>query len=166
MMPVETITVFRSGAFATEPAPDWLRRLNALADESSDWDAAAREVLGASDIVAEIQDHLGVAVQVHEWRTPDGGRYVEFSDVSRSIAEVWIPDPADWIPFHIGHIAPFLRAYAEMAIAGQLDRIGNCLIAFARHGEGQHVNRACGRSQIDLNHDRDVMRGAAQARAC
>jgi hypothetical protein len=106
-----------------------------------------------------------VAVQVNEWATPGDGRYVEFSDVCRAIAEVWIPDPADWIPFHIGHIAPFLRAYAKMAIAGQLDRIGNCLIAFARHGEGQHVNRDCGRSQIDLNHDRDIMKRAAQANA-
>jgi hypothetical protein len=168
MMPVETITVLRSGIFASEPAPDWLRRLNALADENNDWDAAAHEVLGDSDLVAEVQDHLSVAVQVHEWRTPENGRYVEFSDVLRIVAEVWIPDPADWIPFYTSHIAPFLRAHAEMATAGQLDRIGNCLIAFARHGEGQHVNRDCGRSQIDLNHDRDLIRRAnrASARSC
>jgi hypothetical protein len=59
---------------------------------------------------------------------------VEFSDVCQVLAEAWIPDPADWIPFYTGHIAPFLRAHAEMATAGQLDRIGNCLIAFARFG--------------------------------
>jgi hypothetical protein len=159
-MPVETITVFRSGAFTTEPAPDWLGRLNALAEETRNWDAAADEVLGDSDLVAEVQDHLSVAVQVNEWRTPEDGRYVEFSDVLRVIAQVWIPDPADWIPFYTGHIVPFLRAHAEMAIAGQLDRIGNCLIAFARHGEGQHVNRDCGRSQIDLRRDREIMRRA------
>ena len=165
-MNIETITVFRAGAFTTEPAPDWLQRINALAERDvMDWDIAARKVLGDAGAVTEIQDYGGVAVQVNEWATPGDGRYVEFSDVCRAIAEVWIPDPADWIPFHIGHIAPFLRAYAEMAIAGQLDRIGNCLIAFARHGEGQHVNRDCGRSQIDLNHDRDIMRRAAQANA-
>jgi hypothetical protein len=142
--------------------------LNALAEETRNWDAAADEVLGDSDLVAEVQDHLSVAVQVNEWRTPEDGRYVEFSDVLRVIAQVWIPDPADWIPFYTGHVVPFLRAHAEMAIAGQLDRIGNCLIAFARHGEGQHVNRDCGRSQIDLNYDRDLIRRAnrASARSC
>ena len=90
-MPVKTITV-RSGAFTTKPAPDWLGRLNALAEETRNWDAAADEVLGDSDLVAEVQDHLSVAVQVNEWRTPEDGRYVEFSDVLRVMAQVWIPD--------------------------------------------------------------------------
>jgi hypothetical protein len=164
-MTVDTITVFREGAFAVEPAPEWLQRLNARARELNDWDAAAAEVLGPCDNVAEIQDHLAVAVQVNEWATPGDGRYVEFSDVCRVIAAVWIPGPADWIPFYTRHIVPFLSAHAEMATAGQLDRIGNCLIAFARHGEGQHVNRDCGRSQHDVNHDREIMRRAARERA-
>lgn len=81
------------------------------------------------------------------------------------VTAVWVPDRANWIPFYGGHISPFLRAHAEMATAGQLDRIGNCLIAFARHGEGQHIQRDCGRSQIDINHDRNLMRRASRARA-
>ena len=163
-MTVEAITVFRAGAFTTEPAPDWLQRVKAIAEgETHDWYRAIGKVLGDDGSVTEIQDHGGVAVQVNEWPTPGDGRYIEFSDVLRVIAEVWIPDPADWIPFYSGHIIPFLRAHAEMATAGQLDRIGNCLIAFARHGEGQHIKRDCGRSQIDINHDRDLMRRASRA---
>ena len=33
-MNIETITVFRAGAFTTEPAPDWLQRINALAERT------------------------------------------------------------------------------------------------------------------------------------
>jgi hypothetical protein len=96
------------------------------------------------------------AAGLGEKRVPGGA-------VLRAIAEVWIPDPADWIPFYHGYILPFLRTYAEMATADHLDRIGNCLIAVARHGEGPDVNRHCGRSRIDINHDRELMRRAAQA---
>lgn len=161
-MPIETITVFRSGAFTTEPAPEWFQQVEALADQTGDWDRAARQVLRIKYPIADIHDHLSVAVEVEAWHTPGGGRYVEFSDVCQVLAEAWIPDPADWIPFYTGHIAPFLRAHAEMATAGQLDRIGNCLIAFARYGEGPHVNRECGRSQRDLDRDREMRRARSE----
>jgi hypothetical protein len=154
-MPIETITVFRSGAFASEPAPDWLRRVNAVAEETDDWDSAVRQVLGMFDGVAKVQD--GTAVEVNQWRTPGGGMYVEFTDVFRVIAAVWIPEPADWIPFYTGHIAPFLHAHAQLATNDQLERIGNCLIAYARHGKGEHVNRDCGRSHRDLDRDREIV---------
>ena len=159
-MPIETITVFRSGAFASEPAPDWLRRVSTVAEEIGDWDSAVRQVLGMFDGVAETQDRM--AVEVNQWRTPGGGMYVEFTDVFRVIAAVWIPEPADWIPFYTGHIAPFLDAHAQLATNDQLERIGNCLIAFARYGEGLHVNRECGRSQHDLDRDREMRRARSE----
>ena len=41
-----------------EPAPDWLQRINALAERDvMDWDIAARKVLGDAGSVTEIQDH-------------------------------------------------------------------------------------------------------------
>ena len=101
-----------------------------------------------------------MAVEVNQWRTPGGGMYVEFIDVFRVIAAVWIPEPADWIPFYTGHIAPFLHSHGQLAMNEQLERIGNCLIAFARHGAGHHVNRDYGCSQIDLDCDREVIRRA------
>jgi hypothetical protein len=35
-MPIDTITVFRSGAFTTEPAPEWFQQVEALADQTGD----------------------------------------------------------------------------------------------------------------------------------
>jgi hypothetical protein len=59
-MNIETITVFRAGAFTTEPAPDWLQRINALAERDvMDWDIAAWKVLGDAGSVTEIQDSRG-----------------------------------------------------------------------------------------------------------
>ena len=37
-------------------------------------------------------------------------------------------------------------------------RIANTLIAWARHGEGSHVDRETGLSQIDLDNDRNRRR--------
>lgn len=85
-MTIETITVFRAGAFTTEPAPDWLQRVNGLAERDvMDWDIAARKVLGDAGWVTEIQDHGGVAVQVNEWATRAvGGTLSSATFVGRS----------------------------------------------------------------------------------
>ena len=46
-MTVEAITVFRAGAFTTEPAPDWLQRVKAIAEgETHDRYRAIGKVLG------------------------------------------------------------------------------------------------------------------------
>jgi len=42
-------------------------------------------------------------------------------------------------------------------------KIANALIAYARHGEGSHVDRETGLSRIDLDNDRN-RRLAAEAR--
>ncbi len=42
---------------------------------------------------------------------------------------------------------------ATLHQADKIDRLGNALIAFARHGDGKHIDRDTGESRIDQRED-------------
>ena len=162
-MTVETISTYRAGTFTTEPAPAWLIEAHeraASGDES--WDDALKSALGDTPMNTVAEDHAACPAETVDWMTPNGGRYVEFRDVLRVIADVWVPDPADWLPFYTAHILPFVRTHAAVSMTGLLDRIGNCLIAYARHGEGRHIDTLNGHSQIDVDAKRAMVKRIAQ----
>jgi hypothetical protein len=155
-MSIETITAFRGGSFTAEPAPDWLISACHHADKDSrSWDEALTRAIGQQPSITKVEDDTSFSAEVIDWVTPDGGRYVELWDSFRAVAEVWIPDPADWLAFHTAHVLPFLRTHAETTVAYHLDRIANCLIAYGRHGEGRHIDLLSGCSQIDINRQRE-----------
>lgn len=134
-MNTRTVTVFRDGSFTSEPAPGWLVAACERAErDNRSWDQVLTDTIGTRPLFTKVEDETSCSGEVIDWITPDGGRYVEFWDAVRAVAEVWIPDPADWLAFYSAHLLPFLRAHAEIAIAYHLDRIGNCLIAHGRHG--------------------------------
>jgi hypothetical protein len=156
-MTVETITVYQAGAFITVPAPKWLCKAHELGARSGiGWATALEAATGSSASTTTIGEHG--SAEVLDLPLPGGGHYVELLDPLQMVAPVWVPDPADWLPFYSAHVTPFLQAHANIEIAEQLSRVGNCLIAYARHGEGLHVNRTCGQSQHDLDRDRELRR--------
>lgn len=149
----DRIVVYRAGAFTTEPHPPWLREIHRIAEERRDWNAAVRAVL------PHVTAHLVIGYdayplgELHADGTPDGGQYVQLSDGEAMFAEVWVPDPADWLPFSTTYIEPFMLSRATLHQADKIDRLGNALIAFARHGEGKHIDRDTGESRIDHRED-------------
>jgi hypothetical protein len=160
-MTIETITVYQSGAFIAVPAPKWLCQAHELgARPGIGWVAALESATGSSASTTTIGDHG--SAQVLDLPLPGGGHYVELLDPLQTVAAVWVPDPADWLPFYSAHVTRFLQAHANIEMAEQVIRVGNCLIAYARYGEGLHVNRTCGQSQRDLDRDREVLRARAQ----
>lgn len=155
-MSIRTVTAFRYGRFTAEPAPDWLLSAHRHADEGSpSWDEALTRAIGNRPSITKVEDDTSFSAEVIDWVTPDGGRYVELWDSLQAVADVWIPDAADWLAFYTAHVLPFLRAHTEISIACHLDRIANCLIAYGRHGEGRHIDLLSGRSQIDINRHRE-----------
>jgi hypothetical protein len=46
---------------------------------------------------------------------------------------------------------------AQMETAGQLERLTNTALSWVRHGDGQHVDRSSGLSQIDRQRDRETI---------
>jgi hypothetical protein len=97
-MNTRTVTVFREGSFTSEPAPDWLIAACERADKDKrSWDEVLTSAIGQRPSITKVEDDTSMSVEVLDWVTPDGGRYVEFWDTFRAVAEVWIPDrPTGW----------------------------------------------------------------------
>ena len=162
-MTAERISVFRAGAFSTEPCPPWMEAVHAVEAELEDYDAALDRVLGKCIYHTAVNGVAWPEAEVIARRTPDGGYFVDMMAEEYSHAEVWIPDPADWLPFHVGYVEPFSMTRATIRRNDCLDRLTNALIAFARHGEGKHIDRLTGESRIDQREDEERRKRNAAA---
>ncbi len=149
----DRITVYRAGSFTTEPRPPWLREIHRLAEERRDWNASVYAVLEYATSILIIGDEYWPFGELRAHRTPEGGQYVELNEGEGTFAEVWVPDPADWLVFNARYVEPFLQTRATLYQADRTNRMGNALIAFARHGEGKHIDRDTGESRIDHRED-------------
>ena len=67
-------------------------------------------------------------------------------------------NPTDWLPFLSKYLAPLIATSTQSAVLQMQSKIANTLIAWARHGEGSHVDRETGLSRIDLDNDRNRRR--------
>jgi hypothetical protein len=149
----DRITVYRAGSFTTEPHPPWRLEIQRVADERRDWNASVRAVLDYTIAHVVIGDEYWPFGELRAYPTPEGGRYVELNEGEDTVAEVWVPDPADWLVFNARYVEPFLLTRATLYQADRINRLGNALIAFARHGEGKHIDRDSGESRIDHRED-------------
>lgn len=164
-MTAKRITVFRAGAFSTEACPPWMEAVHAEEVECEDYDAALDRVLGQRTSHMTVNDVAWPEAEVITRRTPDGGYFVDMMAAEYSHAEVWIPDPADWLPFHASYVEPFLMTHATIRRNECLDRLTNAVIAFARHGEGRHIDRLTGESRIDEREDEQRRKRSVAARS-
>ncbi len=159
----QTIIVYRAGSFSTEAAPPWMAALHAVEQEIENWDSALDHVLGKCVSRVAVEGVAWPVAEVVARRTPDGGYFVDMMAEEFSHAEVWIPDLADWLPFQVSYVEPFLLARATIQRNQVLDRLTNALIAFARHGEGRHIDRLTGESRIDEREDAERRQRTAAA---
>ena len=152
--PFKTLRVYISGRFEEVSIPGWYREAEQIADnEMLDWEDAISRALGA-DSIPMTHDAEDGWLAVRFWQGPGNGFLVNVQNPIGTIEMVWVPEPADWMPFISAHIAPLIAADAQATIADTLWVLKNATIAFFRHGEGSHVSRQDGLSRIDLNNDR------------
>jgi hypothetical protein len=148
------VIVYSEGAFHDQPAPGWYREAEELEAGGLDWQKALSRVLGTDhDQYAESLGDVGIEIRV--WRSTGLGTYVETGDCIRTWDAVWVPLPSDWWPFQARYLLPLIASASSLAIAERLNRIGNALIAYTRHGEGNHIDRDTGDSWIDIRRDRE-----------
>ncbi|SNT27779.1 hypothetical protein [Antarctobacter heliothermus] len=107
---------------------------------------------------------LGGALEIRFWPSEIHGIFVLIETPLAFAEQVVVPNPADWLPFLSHHLAPIIAVSNQSSLIALHGKIGNALIALARHGEGSHVDPETGESRIDLDNDRDRRR-AQQARA-
>lgn len=149
MMRETRMIVYSEGAFNEQPVPDWYREAEELGAGGLDWHKALSQVLGADyDQYAEPLGEIGIEICV--WRSAGLGAYVETGDCLRGWDAVWVPSPNDWWPFQAQYLLPLIASASNLAIADKLNRIGNVLIARARHGQSSYIDEDSGQSLIDI----------------
>jgi hypothetical protein len=107
---------------------------------------------------------LGGAIEIRFWPSEIHGIFVLIETPLAFVEQIVVPNPADWLPFLSRYLAPLIAASNQSSLIALHGKIANAFIAWARHGEGSHVDRETGLSRIDLDNDRDRRR-AQQARA-
>ncbi len=98
------------------------------------------------------------------WPSEIHGVFVLIETPLSFVEHVIVPSPADWLAFLSRYLAPLIAVANQSSLIALHGKIGNAFIAWARHGEGSHVDRETGLSRIDLDNDRDRRR-AQEARA-
>lgn len=159
-----TVTAYREGTFTIEVAPPWLMAIRERRAKGTDWHAAIRQVLPCIVSHVLVGDEYWPHGEMRAHATPDGGCYVEIGEGEGIFAEIWVARAAEWLPFSTTYIEPFMLTRATVHQADKIDRLGNALIAFARHGEGRHIDRLTGESRIDQREDEESRKLRASAK--
>ena len=157
----ETLRVFAAQRFTSMPIPPWLSEAIRLScDEQLDWAKALSRMLDTEQQGLTVEPMGAAGIEINFWRSPLYGVYVEIETPLALIEQVLIPDDADWLPFMSAHLTPLLAAISQMQIASEIERLTNGVIAFARHGEGDHIDRSTGRSRTDMRRDKRSAMGS------
>ncbi len=135
----DPLRLYHLGHLQSVPVPDWYAEAGRLSEQTHlDWHKALDRVLGAA--------HMTLMDEPLEL-----------------VEQVLIHDPADWLPFLTTYLVPITGTVAHAALVDKVNRLGNAVIAFSRHGSGEHVDRESGRSGIDARRDAERTKRARGA---
>ena len=165
-MSYDRIRLYDAGRFDDAELPDWYREAERLsANERIDFHRALERVLDCEHTLLTGDGPLGGAFEIRFWPSEVQGIFVLIETPLAFIEQIVVPNPGDWLPFLSRYLAPLIAASNQSAMFALHGKIGNAFIAWARHGEGSHVDRDTGISRIDLDNDRDRRRAVQFRRA-
>ena len=169
-MSFDRLRIYENDRFHDNVLPNWYREAERLSEtEHVDWHRILERVLDCEHTLLTEDGMLGGAIEIRFWPSEIHGIFVLIETPLAFVEQIVVPNPADWLPFLSTYLAPLISASNESAMFALHGKIGNAFIAWARHGEGSHVDRETGLSRIDLDNDRDRRRvervRAATARA-
>jgi len=164
-MSFDRMRVHDAGRFHDTDLPDWYHEAERLSQtERIDWHRALERVLDCEYTLLTEDGLLSGGIEIRFRPSETRGIFVLIETPLAFVEQIVVPNPADWLPFLSRYLAPLLAASNQSALIALHGKIGNAFIAWARHGEGSHVDRETGLSRIDLDNDRDRRR-AQQVRA-
>ncbi len=164
-MSYERIRLFDAGRFHDTKLPDWYHKAERLSEtERVDFHRAFDRVLDCEHTLLTEEGTLGGVLEIRFWLSEIHGIFVLVETPLSIVEQIVILNPVDWLPFLSRYLAPLIAVANQSSTIAVHARIANAFIAWARHGEGSHVDRDTGLSRIDLDNDRDRRR-AQQARA-
>ena len=160
-MSFDRLRIYNAGRFHEVDLPDWYHEACRISEEEHiDWHRAFERVLDCEYTLLTEEGLISAGLEVRFWPSDSHGILVLIETPLGLVEQVAIPNPTDWLPFLSNHLAPLIASSAQFGTATMLARIGNALIARARHGNGSHVDRETGQIRIDI--DNDVKRRRAE----
>lgn len=151
----DTLRVYESGRLYDVALPDWYQEADRLSSKGNvSWHHAFTRVLGCYCVPLTDDGCQGGWIEVRFWPSKKIGNFVLIDTEAGIIEQILIPNPVDWLPFLTQHITPLISAAAQAASSAQQRKLTQAFIAWARHGEGDHIERDTGLSEIDLDLDR------------
>ena len=164
-MSVDRMRLYDAGRFHDTELPDWYHAAMRLSEaERVDWHRALERVLDCEYTLLTEEGLISAGLEIRFWPSEMQGIFVLIETPLAVVEQIVILNPTDWLPFLSRYLAALMAASNQSAMIALHGKIGNAIIAWARHGEGTHVDRETGQSRIDLDNDRDRRR-AQQARA-
>jgi len=153
-MSFDRLRIYNAGRFHEVDLPDWYHEACRISEEEHiDWHRAFERVLDCEYTLLTEEGRVSAGLEIRFWPSEANGILVLIETPLGLVEQVVIPDPTDWLPFLATYLAPLMAGSAQFSTALMLARIGNALIAHARHGDGSHVDRETGESRIDLDND-------------
>lgn len=166
----DRLRLYDTGRFHDTELPDWYHEAERLSQtDRIEWHRALERVLDCEYTLLTEEGTVGAGLEIRFWPSEMQGILVLIETPLGLVEQVVILNPTDWLPFLTKYLAPLMASSAQFASATMLARIGNALIARARHGDGSHMDRETGESRIDLDTDwkrrrAERLRAAAERR--
>jgi len=155
-MSFNQMRIYDSGRICNTELPDWYDEACRVSEQDRvDWHRALDRVLDCEHSLLTEEGLISAGLEIRFWPSDRHGIFVVLETPLALVEQVVILNPADWLPFLSSYLAPLMAASAQSALVEEQSKIANVLISWARHGDGNHVDRETGMSRIDLNNDRD-----------
>lgn len=153
-MSFDTLRVYEAGRFYDMDLPDWYEEACRISEtERVDWHRAFERVLECEYSLLTEAGLCSAGLEIRFWPSAMTGILVIIETPLALVEQIVVIHPKDWLPFLSTYLAPLMGASAQYAMLEVQGKIANALIAKARHGEGSHINRETGQSQIDIKRD-------------
>ncbi|WP_375572665.1 hypothetical protein ABWH93_06395 [Seohaeicola saemankumensis] len=153
-MSFDTLRVYEARRFYDVDLPDWYHEACRISEtERVDWHRAFERVLECEYGLLTEAGLCSAGLEIRFWPSATTGMFVIIETPLALVEQIVVIQPKDWLPFLSTYLAPLMGASAQYAMLEVQGKIANALIAKARHGEGSHINRETGQSQIDLKRD-------------
>ena len=158
-MSFDRMRLYDAGRFHDTELPDWYHAAMRLSEaERVDWHRALERVLDCEYTLLTEEGLISAGLEIRFWPSEMQGIFVLIETPLAVVEQIVILNPTDWLPFLSRYLAPLMAASNQSAMIALHGKIGNAFIAWARHGEGSHVDRETGLSRIDLDNDRNRRR--------
>ena len=158
-MSFDRLRVSDAGRFHDVALPEWYHEACRISEmERVDWHRAFERVLDCEYTLLTEEGQVSAGPEIRFWPSEIHGIFVLIETPLAFVEQIVVPNPADWLPFLSRYIAPLIVASNQSAMIALHGKFANAFIAWARHGEGDHVDRETGQSRIDLNRDRERRR--------